>query len=270
MLLHGITSTSDAWREVVPMLAERFTVVTSDLMGHGLSAKPRGDYSLGAYASGIRDLLAVLGFERGTVVGHSLGGGIAMQFAYMYPEYTERLVLVSPGGLGREVNPLPRAATLPGSELVLPLIARDWVASWGAGRAQSIGKLGCDPPSDLAELTRGYASLIDERPSRLPRHGPQRVDPDGQNLGPRPALPRRADPPDRLGEPGPGDPGPARPPRPRSGHPLPLRRDRRAGHWPMLDEPELIRELTEFIEETEPFEWSLERTRERLNRGPEG
>ena len=105
-------------------LAERYTVVAPDLLGHGRSAKPRGDYSLGAYASGARDLLGVLGFERGTVVGHSLGGGIALQFAYQFPEYTERLVLVSSGGLGKEVHPLLRAAALPGAELVLPLIIR--------------------------------------------------------------------------------------------------------------------------------------------------
>src|SRR5919198_2706685 len=76
VLLHGITSTAEAWREVMPQLAERYTVIAPDLIGHGRSAKPRGDYSLGAYAAGVRDLLAVLGFERGTVVGHSLGGGI--------------------------------------------------------------------------------------------------------------------------------------------------------------------------------------------------
>ncbi len=123
VLLHGITSTSDVWLDVMARLAERYTVVAPDLLGHGRSAKPRGDYSLGAYASGARDLLGLLGFERGTVVGHSLGGGIALQFAYQFPEYCERLVLVSSGGLGREVHPMLRAAALPGSELVLPLIA---------------------------------------------------------------------------------------------------------------------------------------------------
>src|ERR1700704_5672147 len=98
VLLHGITSTSDAWREVMPRLAERYTVVAPDLIGHGRSAKPRGDYSLGAHAAGVRDLLALLGFETGTVVGHSLGGGIAMQFSYLFPEYVERMVLISSGG----------------------------------------------------------------------------------------------------------------------------------------------------------------------------
>src|SRR5438046_6385024 len=132
VLIHGITSRSDVWLELMEDLARDHTVVAPDLVGHGRSAKPRGDYSLGAYASGGRDLLGLPGFERGTVVGHSLGGGIALQFAYQFPEYTERLVLISSGGLGKEVNPLLRAAALPGAELVLPLIARDWSIQAGS------------------------------------------------------------------------------------------------------------------------------------------
>src|SRR5919204_3572772 len=131
VLIHGITSRSDVWLEVMEDLASDHTVVAPDLVGHGRSAKPRGDYSLGAYASGGRDLLGLLGFERGTVVGHSLGGGIALQFAYQFPEYCERLVLISSGGLGKEVNPLLRVATLPGAEIVLPLITRDWAINAG-------------------------------------------------------------------------------------------------------------------------------------------
>ena len=145
VLIHGITSTSDVWLAAMARLAERYTVVAPDLLGHGRSAKPRGDYSLGAYASGARDLLGVLGFERGTVVGHSLGGGIALQFAYQFPEYTERLVLVSSGGLGKEVHPLLRAAALPGAELVLPLIVRDWAIGAGAAVAGFLGRFGLRP-----------------------------------------------------------------------------------------------------------------------------
>src|SRR5438876_6880923 len=109
-LIHSITGTSLTWEEVIEPPAERYTVVAPDLLGHGESAKPRGDYSLGAYASGIRDLLAALGHSRATVVGHALGGGIAMQMAYQFPERTNRLVLVSSGGLGRELHPILRAA----------------------------------------------------------------------------------------------------------------------------------------------------------------
>src|ERR687888_931705 len=106
VLVHGITSTSETWERVMPALSKRFTVIAPDLLGHGGSAKPRGDYSLGAYASGVRDLVIALGHERATFVGHSLGGGVAMQLAYQFPERCERLGLVDSGGGGPEGNPL--------------------------------------------------------------------------------------------------------------------------------------------------------------------
>ncbi len=115
LLLHGLGCDHTTWSPVIARLSRRFTVLAPDLLGHGLSAKPRGDYSLGGYANGMRDLLALLDIDRATVVGHSFGGGVAMQFAYQFPQYTERLMLVAPGGLGREVNPLLRALTLPGA-----------------------------------------------------------------------------------------------------------------------------------------------------------
>jgi pimeloyl-ACP methyl ester carboxylesterase len=123
VLIHGMVNSSRHWREVALGLAERYTVIAPDLIGHGDSATPRGDYSLGAHASSIRDLLAVLGVDRATIVGHSLGGGVAMQFFYQFPQRTERLVLVSSGGLGREVSPLLRSATLPGVSALLALAA---------------------------------------------------------------------------------------------------------------------------------------------------
>ncbi|MGZ6675423.1 MAG: alpha/beta hydrolase, partial [Solirubrobacteraceae bacterium] len=161
VLVHGITSTSATWANVLPYLAERFTVIAPDLLGHGESAKPRGDYSLGAYASGIRDLLLALGHERATFVGHSLGGGVAMQLAYQFPEHCERLVLVSSGGLGREINALLRAASLPGSELVLPFLVDDRVV--GAGRlvGSLLGRIGLRVHTDVGEVLRGHASLSD-------------------------------------------------------------------------------------------------------------
>lgn len=122
VLVHGIAGSSRTWARVMADLAETHTVVAPDLLGHGQSAKPRGDYSLGAYASGIRDLLAVLGHKRATFVGHSLGGGVAMQLAYQFPEMCERLVLVGSGGLGKEVNPLLRLIAVPGSEYILPVV----------------------------------------------------------------------------------------------------------------------------------------------------
>ena len=161
LLLHGITSSATTWDDVLPWLAERHTVVAPDLLGHGQSAKPRTDYSLGAQANGLRDLLAVLGHKRATVVGHSLGGGIAMQLAYQYPELCERLVLVSSGGLGREVHALLRAAALPGSEWVLPLLCRVGLQDAVAGAARFLGRLGMRAGPDVEEVWRGYTSLAD-------------------------------------------------------------------------------------------------------------
>jgi pimeloyl-ACP methyl ester carboxylesterase len=161
VLIHGITGSSEQWLGAMETLTDQFTVVAPDLLGHGESAKPRGDYSLGAYATGIRDLLVGLELPPATIVGHSLGGGIAMQFAYQFPERCSRLVLVSSGGLGAEVNPLLRAASLPGSELVLPLLTHARLLGAGTAVGRGLGRLGLQAGTDLAEIARGYASLGD-------------------------------------------------------------------------------------------------------------
>jgi pimeloyl-ACP methyl ester carboxylesterase len=123
VLIHGMVNSSRHWQAVATRLAASYRVIAPDLIGHGDSATPRGDYSLGAHAASIRDLLATLGVERATIVGHSLGGGVAMQFFYQFPQLTERLVLISSGGLGQEVSPLLRGAALPGSAALLRLAA---------------------------------------------------------------------------------------------------------------------------------------------------
>lgn len=119
LLIHGIGDSSATWRTVIADLARQHLVIAPDLLGHGQSAKPRADYSVAAYANGMRDLLGVLGIDEVTLVGHSLGGGVAMQFAYQYPEKTQRMVLVATGGAGTGVSPLLRGATLPGAQAVL-------------------------------------------------------------------------------------------------------------------------------------------------------
>src|SRR3954449_10821306 len=123
VLVHGMVNSSRHWQAVATRLAERHTVIAPDLVGHGDSATPRGDYSLGAHASVIRDLLSALGIERATVVGHSLGGGVAMVFFWQFPHQVERLALVSSGGLGREVSPLLRLAALPGAGVAVAAAA---------------------------------------------------------------------------------------------------------------------------------------------------
>jgi pimeloyl-ACP methyl ester carboxylesterase len=161
LLLHGIASDSSTWRDVLPQLAARHTVIAPDLLGHGASAKPMADYSLGAFASSARDLLLRLGHERATIVGHSLGGGIAMQFAYQFPERVERLVLVCSGGLGREVHPLLRAAALPGSDWVLPAVARTGALGAGAAAGRLLERLGRPPGADAQGVAEGLAALED-------------------------------------------------------------------------------------------------------------
>ena len=122
VLLHGIGDSSETWREVIPDLARDHLVIAPDLLGHGRSAKPRADYSIAAYANGLRDLLGILGVDRATLVGHSLGGGVAMQFAYQFPQRTERLVFASGGGAGREVNSILRMLSTPvAPQLLAPL-----------------------------------------------------------------------------------------------------------------------------------------------------
>lgn len=120
LLVHGITNSSETWAPVTERLAGRgLRVLAPDLPGHGNSERQRGDHSLGAHASLLRDFLDIMEVERATIVGHSLGGGIMMQFSYQFPEGVERMVLVSSGGLGREVSLPIRAATLPFAEEVI-------------------------------------------------------------------------------------------------------------------------------------------------------
>ncbi|HVS29346.1 MAG TPA: alpha/beta fold hydrolase [Solirubrobacteraceae bacterium] len=135
VLVHGMVNSSRHWRSVALRLAQDYTVVAPDLIGHGDSATPRGDYSLGAHAASIRDLLASIGIDRATLVGHSLGGGVALQFFYQFPQRTERLALISSGGLGHEVSPLLRTAALPGASALLALAAHPRLLSalWRAG-----------------------------------------------------------------------------------------------------------------------------------------
>jgi pimeloyl-ACP methyl ester carboxylesterase len=183
LLLHGITDSSVTWEGVAPALAEHFTLIAPDLLGHGQSATPRGDYSLGAHASGVRDVLTALGIDRVTVVGHSLGGGIAMQFAYQFPERCERLVLVSSGGLGREVHLLLRAAALPGADYVLPALTSAGLLGVGRSIGGVLRRLHLAPDGDLAILAHGFASLDNSGSRQAFLHTVRAViEPSGQRV----------------------------------------------------------------------------------------
>jgi pimeloyl-ACP methyl ester carboxylesterase len=162
LLVHGMAGSSMTWRRIIPALARHFTVIAPDLLGHGESGKPRrGEYSLGAQANFLRDLLHVVGHQRATVVGQSLGGGVAMQLAYQFPERCERLVLVGSGGLGREVNLLLRLLSLPGAEYVFPLVCTPWMRDAGNVFASWFYRVGLRVAPAIEEVWRSYASLAD-------------------------------------------------------------------------------------------------------------
>ncbi len=161
LLVHGMAGRSDTWLPAMEALSQHCTVIAPDLLGHGDSAKPRADYSLGGFASGLRDLMVALGHERATVVGHSLGGGVVMQFAYQFPERCERIVLESSGGLGDEVNMLLRVLTLPGAEYVMPLACHDRVHNAGVVVAGWLNNIGLQVSPHLEQMWTSYGSLAD-------------------------------------------------------------------------------------------------------------
>ena len=271
LLVHGITGSSLTWEQVMGQLAEDHTVIAPDLLGHGDSAKPRGDYSLGAYASGLRDLLALLGHDRATIVGHSLGGGIAMQYAYQFPERVERMVLVDSGGLGREVSLLLRSASLPGAELVLPLLAAEPLRNVAGAVARGLSYVGVRPGADLREMGRGFASLGDFEARRAFVQTVRGIiEPGGQRVSARDRLYLAAELPVLVvwGE---RDPM------------IPVEHGRVAhrempgsrlevfelsGHFPHCDQPErFVSVLRDFVATTEPAEIDLEDVRDRLRAG---
>ncbi len=270
VLLHGIAGTSATWDDLIPRLSRRHRVLAPDLLGHGESAKPEGDYSLGAYANVLRDLLEVLGHERATLVGHSLGGGIALQFAYQFPERCERLVLVSSGGLGREVHPVLRAAALPGAEVVLPWLSV--AARQSVGRVvHALGSLGLRASADLEESWRSFVSLEEPDARRAFLHTVRGIiDLHGQRVSAQSRLYLAAGMPtlilwgekDRL---------------------IPVRHAREAheriagsrleifsgaGHFPWRDEPARFADvLLDFVRTTTPMPADRKRLRGRLRDG---
>jgi pimeloyl-ACP methyl ester carboxylesterase len=274
VLIHGIAGNAQTWDEVIPPLAREHTVIAPDMLGHGESAKPRGDYSLGAFASGIRDLMIALEIERATIVGHSLGGGIAMQFAYQFPERVERLVLVSSGGLGAEVSPLLRSATLPAAEYVLPLLVAEPIRDAVGAVARVLGRIGLRPSHDLEEIATGFARLGDIEARQAFIHTVRGViDIGGQVVSARDRLYLAEEVPtlliwgerDRIIPPAHG----------RAAHEaMPGSRFllyEGAGHFPYRNEPwRFAEDLLEFIEETEPAEVDYGAVRELMARESTG
>jgi pimeloyl-ACP methyl ester carboxylesterase len=268
VLIHGITNSCQSWEPAMRRLARDYDVIAPDLPGHGDSDRQRGDHSLGAHACMMRDLLHVLEVERATIVGHSLGGGIAMQFSYQFPEMLERLVLVSSGGLGREVSSLIRSAALPFAEQVLPLLTAKPLVDAGSTVAGLLGRVGLQPGADLAEISRGIASLGDtERRAAFVRTVRSVVSPLGQRVTANDRLYLAEGTPTLIVW---GDRDPIIPvehgyaaheqlPHSR----LEVFED--AGHFPQLHDPARFADLlADFVASTEPAVHDPETVRERL------
>ncbi|QBR91580.1 alpha/beta fold hydrolase [Nocardioides euryhalodurans] len=170
LLLHGLGCDHTTWAPVIDTLARRYTVIAPDLLGHGLSDKPRADYSVGGYANGMRDLITCLGIDKVTVVGHSFGGGVAMQFAYQFPERTERLILVASGGLGPEVSPLIRSITTPGFHPLMGVLTLPAVRHVGKLGLRTLAKVPSRHTRDLDEVAEIYDSFRDPAARHAIRH----------------------------------------------------------------------------------------------------
>jgi pimeloyl-ACP methyl ester carboxylesterase len=182
LLLHGIAGSSATWEPVMERLGASYTVVAPDFIGHGASDKPLGDYSLGSFANWTRDLLDALGVDRATVVGQSFGGGVALQFAYQFPDRCERVVLVDAGGLGREVNWILRLVAVPGAEFVMPVLFPSFAAGVGDSVARMLRRRGFANPA-AAEVWSAYRSLTDAVTRRaFVRTIRAVIDPGGQSV----------------------------------------------------------------------------------------
>jgi pimeloyl-ACP methyl ester carboxylesterase len=271
LLIHGIGDNSDTWRPVLEQLARRHTVVAPDLLGHGRSEKPRADYSIGAYANGMRDLLSVLEIDRVTVVGHSLGGGVAAQFAYQYPERCERLVLVGSGGVGRSVSPLLRIAAVPGAELLMPFLGLPPVRAASRLAADLLCRFDTPLGRDAEEVLAVFDTLPDTDARRaILRTLRSGVDWRGQAITmldraylaegiPTLIIWGRHDAIIPLGH---GRLAQAAMP----GSHLEIFDD--AGHFPHHTDPaRFMQVLTEFMDHTEPARYDQEAWRARLRRG---
>lgn len=268
LLIHGMAGDAVTWDAVIPKLAERFTIIAPDLIGHGDSAKARADYSLGGFATGLRDLLLVLGVDRVTVVGQSFGGGVAMQFTHQFPEMVERLVLVGAGGLGRDVNPLLKLLSVPGAGWILVASCRKAFDGVARGVTRLLARLGRRSSPAAMEMARSYASLTDPATRRSFLHTLRSViDAQGQRVSALDALYLSAELPTLIMW---GDADPI----------LPVAQGRDAhaqmpwsrleifpgvGHFPHCEAPERFNEvLLDFIATSAPRPMTVTRRRELL------
>ena len=274
VLVHGMVNSSRHWESVALRLADSHRVIAPDLIGHGDSATPRGDYSLGAHAASIRDLLATIGVERATMVGHSLGGGVAMQFFYQFPQRTERLVLISSGGLGPEVSPLLRGAALPGASAALRVAAHPRVVGGISAAGARLRAGGSSKGVYLEAVARALRPLQDTGSRRAFLQTLRAViDVHGQRVSARDRLYLLRDMPTLIvwGE---------------RDHTIPIEHGRqaaaeirssrfetlpKAAHFPHLEDPEgLAAVLADFLESTVPTQISDDEWGEIVGLGLDG
>lgn len=273
LLLHGIAGSSRTWIPAMELLQAEYTVIAPDFVGHGHSAKPKGDYSLGNFANWMRDLLVMLDIASATVVGQSFGGGVAMQFAYQFPDRCDRLVLVDAGGLGREVNWILRLVSLPAVEYALPILFPSFARRWGDPIARLADRVGLQNVSAM-EIWRSYRSLTDgEGRQAFVRTMRSVIDPGGQSVSALDRLYLAERTPTLIvwGE---------------KDRIIPLAHAYQAlkaaphcrleilsgvGHFPQSEDPATFVEvLTDFIRTSQPGVVSADEQRDRLQRGSEG
>lgn len=190
LFVHGLLGSHENWAHLIDKLDETHRVIVPDLFGHGASAKTVPDFSLAAHAAHLRDLLDRLGIDRVTLVGHSLGGGISLEFCYLFRERVSRLVLVASGGLGREVHPVLRSATLPLADYVLPVLASPRVRGGAEALGHVMSRFGIRAHHDIDTAWQGFASLSDAESRRAFLATTRAVmDPGGQSLSAQELLP---------------------------------------------------------------------------------
>jgi len=271
LLLHGIAGSSCTWLPVMQLLQRDYTVLAPDFLGHGASAKPLGDYSLGNHASAMRDFLHLLDIDRATVVGQSFGGGVAMQFAYQFPERCQRLVLVDAGGLGREVSWILRLITLPGVEYVLPVLFPSFARDWGDPVVRFLGDWGIGK-GGAAEIWRSYTSLTEAENRRaFVRTMRAVIDPGGQSVSAVDRLYLAAHMPTLIVW---GGQDRIIPPvhALRAHETIPNSRlviMEGVGHYPHVEQPaRFVEILDDFLRTTEPARFDAEEQRNLLRQGP--
>jgi pimeloyl-ACP methyl ester carboxylesterase len=271
LLLHGIAGSSRTWVPAMTLLQSDYDVIAPDFLGHGVSAKPLGDYSLGNHACTVRDFMQLLGIDRATVVGQSFGGGVAMQFAYQFPERCERLVLVDAGGLGREVNWILRLMTLPVAEYAMPALFPPFMRGWGDSMARFLGHRGIGS-AQTAEMWHSYRSLTEAESRRaFVRTMRAVIDPRGQSVSALDRLYLAANVPTLIVW---GDHDRIIPldHAYKTHEAIPNSRlevMKGVGHYPQVEDPiRFVEILRDFLQTTEPANVTPEQVRDLLRRGP--